>query len=504
MTWACEKFAQYVTGMDFTVETDHKPLVSLLISKDLSQMPPRILRFRMRIMRLSPKIEYVQGKYQVTIDALSRAPIGSPDADEVMFVEDVEDFTTETLKFIPASMQKLKEISEAQDADEDCAEVKQLCRDGWPAYLHDSPSLQPYFEKRAHLTLHKGLLIYDDRIVIPKTMRLEMLNKIHQGHLGITKCRARAREAVWWPGISSSIEEMIKNCFTCAKIRPTPKEPLMVSSYPSRPWERVGMDLFEFEGSTYLIVVCYRSRWPEVKKLTRTTSAGVIQALKGIFATHGIPDLVVSDNGPQFASQEFKEFGRNYNFNHVTSSPNYPAANGEAERSVRTVKEIFKKSKDPYLALLTYRTTPQQNGLSPSELIMGRKLRTPLPMMPTKLDQKVPKEALEEAEEREANYREKQAKTFDEKHRSILLPQLHKGDNVWVRDQERDAIVVEKTSSPRSYLVETKKGIIRRNRSAPVSTQSPAKSIEEPRLPSSPRSIRSTEPPVSSPPPNIL
>ena len=109
-----------------------------------------------------------------------------------MFVEVIEDFTTETLKFIPASIQKVKEISGAQDADEDCAKVKQLCRDGWPAYLRDSPSLQPYFEKRAHLTLHKGLLSYDDRIVIPKMMRLEMLNKIHQGHLGITKCRARA------------------------------------------------------------------------------------------------------------------------------------------------------------------------------------------------------------------------------------------------------------------------------------------------------------------------
>ena len=97
-------------------------------------------------MRFSPKIEYVQGKYQVTADALSQASIGSPDTDEVMFVEDVENFTTETLKFIPASMQKLKEIS---DADEVCAEVKQLCRDGWPAYLHDSPSFQPYFEKKS-------------------------------------------------------------------------------------------------------------------------------------------------------------------------------------------------------------------------------------------------------------------------------------------------------------------------------------------------------------------
>ena len=103
----------------------------------------------MRIMRFSPKIEYVQGKYQVTADALSQAPIGSPDADEVMFVEDIEDFTTETLKFIPASMQKLKEISEAQDADEVCAEVKQLCRDGWPAYLHDH--LFSHILKKEHI-----------------------------------------------------------------------------------------------------------------------------------------------------------------------------------------------------------------------------------------------------------------------------------------------------------------------------------------------------------------
>ena len=101
--------------MDFTVETDHKPLVSLLSSKDLSPMLKRILQFRMRIMRFSPKIEYVQRIYQVTADALSRATIRSQDVDGVMFVEDVEDFTKETLKFIPASIQKLKEISEAQD-----------------------------------------------------------------------------------------------------------------------------------------------------------------------------------------------------------------------------------------------------------------------------------------------------------------------------------------------------------------------------------------------------
>ncbi len=315
--------------------------------------------------------------------------------------------------------------------------------------------------------------MYDDRIVIPKTMRLDILDIIHQGHLGITKCRARAKEAVWWRGISSSIEGMVKNCVTCAKIRPTSKEPLLVSSYPRRAWERVGMDLFELNGSIYLIVVCYRSRWPEIRRLTKTTSAGVIAALKGIFSTHGIPDLVISDNGPQFASQEFKQFSEQYNFQHITSSPKYPAANGEAERSVRTIKEILKKNKDPYLALLSYRTTPLQNGLSPSELLMGRKLRTLLPIIPSKLSQGITNNQSKEVEEKEKVYREKQAENFNIRHKTTLLPQLKKGENVWVRDLDREGVVESKSDSPRSYNIETPQGTIRRNRSSLVPTNPP-------------------------------
>ena len=140
-TWACEKFAPYVTGMSFTVETDHKPLVPLLSTKDLSKMPPRILRFRLRMMRYAPKMIYVQGKCQVTADALSRAPANSPNEEEEEFVDDVEEFTVETLKFKTASSKKLEEISDAQDADEDCAEIKRFCREGWPAFMHNSPTL---------------------------------------------------------------------------------------------------------------------------------------------------------------------------------------------------------------------------------------------------------------------------------------------------------------------------------------------------------------------------
>lgn len=420
-------------------------------------------------MRYSPEIQYVSGKSQITADALSRAPASKPTTKDSQNIDAVEEFAHDTFNLLPASTRKLQEIAQAQDDDEVCALVKGYCRDGWPSYIHHTTSIQPYFHNRASLTLHNGLLLYEDRIVIPKTMRLELLDIIHRGHLGVTKCRARAREAVWWPGMSSSIEEMVKSCIKCAKVRPTPTEPLMPSSFPSRPWERVGMDLFELDGSTYLIVVCYRSRWPEVRKLTRTTTTAVIHALKGIFAVHGIPELVISDNGPQFASGEFKNFAQTYNFNHVTSSPNYPAANGEAERCVKTVKEIFKKNSDPYLGLLTYRTTPLQNGLSPAELLMGRKLRTQLPILPSKLEDSVQNDT-EKIDEREKRYRENQAEYFNRRHNSSLLPQLRRGEDVWIRDQDRDGVVVGQHSNPRSYLVQTENGVIRRNRAALVKT----------------------------------
>ena len=100
--------------------------------------------------------------------------------------------------------------------------------------------------------------------------------------------------SVWWPGLSVAIEDMVKACFTCAKELPEPKEPLMPSSFPSRPWERISMDLFEYGGRTYFITVDYYSRWVEIKLLTTQTAKSVITAAKQLFSTHGIPDIVMT------------------------------------------------------------------------------------------------------------------------------------------------------------------------------------------------------------------
>ena len=173
-------------------------------------------------------------------------------------------------------------------------------------------------------------------------------------------------------------------------------EPLMSSSFPCRPWQRVASDLYDFHGQEYIIVVDYYSRWFEIRKLRDETSKSAIEALKEIFAIHGIPDQVMSDNGPQYDAECFREFAATYGFTHVTSSPIYPQGNGKVERAIRTAKTLLKKNDDFHNALLIYRTTPRQNayGLSPSESLMGRRLRTQLPVHPVNLQPSVTTDSL--------------------------------------------------------------------------------------------------------------
>ena len=113
-----------------------------------------------------------------------------------------------------------------------------------------------------------------------------------------------------------------------------------------------------------------------------TTTSGVVSALKPLFAKYGIPEEVVSDNGPQYASQEFGDFAKEYNFKHTTSSPHFPQSNGHAERAVQTAKRLLKNSSDPHVALLSYRATPLPwCGLSPAQLLMGRHIRSNIPQV---------------------------------------------------------------------------------------------------------------------------
>ena len=165
------------------------------------------------------------------------------------------------------------------------------------------------------------MLLRGSRIVIPKSLRQTVLQKIHTGHQGITKCRVRARQSVWWPGLSKELQQLVQNCPDCCKAQRQLAQPLTPSSLPVLPWQKVATGLFEWKQSTFLLIVDYYSRFIEIARLKRPTTEEIVTHIKSIFARHSIPEMVISDNGPQYTSDLYSSFARKCQFSHVTSSP---------------------------------------------------------------------------------------------------------------------------------------------------------------------------------------
>ena len=246
----------------------------------------------------------------------------------------------------------------------------------------------------------------------------------------------------------------------------------MTTQLPERPWQQVGSDLFEWEGKHYLLVVDYYSRFPEIRLLKHQGATAVIAECRQIFSIHGIPERFISDNGPQYCNTEFKQFAKQYGFAHATSSPRYPQGNGLAERTVQTVKGLMNKARcsgeDFQLALLAYRASPHEStGASPGQLLMGRKIRTRLPMLPSKLVPEVVSPG--EIARKDQASKDKQASYYNRRNGVRSLETLEAGDNVLIWDIESrtwsiPGILVRQLGA-RSYLVQLASGRkLRRNR----------------------------------------
>ena len=240
---------------------------------------------------------------------------------------------------------------------------------------------------------------------------------------------------------------------------------------PSRPWEKIGVDLFSFDNKDFLITVDYFSNYWEIDKLNNTLATTVVLKLKSHFARFGCPDQVISDNGPQFASEVFRKFSRTWEFEHLTSSPGNPRANGKAESAVKTAKSLLRKAldsgRDPYMAILDYRNTPTQGmESSPVQRLMNRRTKTLLPTTKSLLQPKVtyPERAAQQLERR----KEQQARYYNRGSKD--LPELAEGDVVRMKpfrlgDKAWKKATVTKRLDDRSYTVETSEGTIyRRNR----------------------------------------
>ena len=258
VTWGGERFADYLMGLEYHIETDHKPLVPLLSTKSLDELPARVQRFRLRMMRFSYTISHVPGRELYTADTLSRAPLVRPlDPKEEQLQNQVQAFVASVVKYLPATEDRLEELRYQQQHDEVTKQVMDYISEGWPDKSRLPGALKPYWCERNELTIKQGLLMKSNCLVIPMSMRLDVPDRIHEAHQGITKCRERAKSSVWWPGLNQQLGDLVNRCPTCINLRIQAAEPAIPSDLPDRPWQRVATDLFELKGQPFLLIVDY-------------------------------------------------------------------------------------------------------------------------------------------------------------------------------------------------------------------------------------------------------
>ncbi|XP_011145827.2 uncharacterized protein K02A2.6-like [Harpegnathos saltator] len=456
LAYAAEHFKDFITGISIILETDHKPVIQILQYKLLDELTPRLQRIRMRLMRYNYKVIYMPGKQLILANCLFRNPIQSIKNSEKEFEEEIDYYVHFVTSHFPASKNLLERIKDEQERDPVCIKLKEFCLNKWPTKDRIQKKLLAYFQLKDNISFSNDFLMFNSRLIIPPSLQRKLLLKVHEGHLGVNKCRDKAKQSIWWLGIDMQLKNLVENCPNCVEQRLNIKEPFIKETFPDRPWQKVGMDLFKMN-TWYLIIVDYYSRYFEIFPLRTLTEKEIITKCKQTFARYGIPEIVRSDCGIQFAS-EFRHFASDFDFKHVTSSPKYSQSNDAAETAVKISKSIIKKSNgDINLGLLTYRITPLENGFSPAQLMFSRQIRSRVPLLPDKLGSFIEHNKVIETEAKRKN---KQECNYNKRHRSKLLSKLKVNDTVWVTDLRVYAKVVTIDSNPNEYIVKTEKGSV--------------------------------------------
>lgn len=481
--FGCTKFHQYVYGSKILVETDHKPLVSLF-EKPLYKIPARLQRFMLRLQCYNLSVSYKPGKYLLIADTLSRAPLT-----ETALTEMDEEISLHC-NFVASHMEipytNLNVLKEHSVNDSVYQKIVQYVNNGWPDNKKDvEPEVMPYFKIKNEISILNHVLLKNHQILVPKSLRKFMLDKIHEGHMGVQRCKNLASQFIYWPNIYSEIENLVSNCEICMKYQNSNvKSKMLPHEIVDVPWFKLGCDLFEFNKKMYILVVDYYSKFVEVELLSSGyNSSQVVLKLKSIFSRHGIPCILVSDNGPPFNSKEFREFCKSWEIEHKTSSPYLPRSNGLAERSIQTIKKLFLKAfesnSDPYVALLHYRTTPKGDLPSPAQLLMSRSLRTKIPSLsnnhrPKVISRREYKRKLNTNIEKYSGYYNRDARE---------LKPVRKGDGVMFKRTPTSCWfpgrIVETCNEPRSFVVEDNNGILYRRNQDHIRKTPENKAIKE-------------------------
>ena len=457
-----KKFRKYLLGQSIEIVTDHKPLLGLLgegkpIPENASL---RVQRWALLLSAFSYRLIYRAG-HRNNADALSRLPLQDQATNNnVEFPPELNNL----FEFFDNTPVTAVDIARETQRDPVLKQVQRYVLDGWPDKIRDdSVELKPYFYRRSELSVENGCILWGSRVVIPSCLTNKVLTLLHEQHVGISRMKGLARCYVWWPHLDIDIERTTKMCPQCELYKNNPpKAPLHPWDWPDRPWQRLHMDFAgPFLGKMYLIIVDAHSKWIEVKIMNKINANETEAELRDVFSTFGLPDTIVTDNGPTWTSEKFQNFMNANGVEHITSAPYHPATNGLAERCVQTFKNAMRCNTNGSLRervsrfLTKYRCTPHSTtGVSPAELMMNRKFKTHLDLLHPSVKAKVLKQQQSQIEQYDKTARSREIGVHD----NVLVRNYSTHGNKW------EPGTVQQQTGPLSYRVSTPHhGILRRH-----------------------------------------
>ena len=394
LVFGVQKFDQFVRGRNFTLLTDHKPLISIFgPKKGIPVMAAnRLQRWALQLMGYSFNIEYRPTQDFGQADGLSRLPVGPDEKFDLKISADnlvIAQIQEEVQSQLPL---RANQIAEETRRDSVLSKIRHYILSGWPHVPDITENLRPYHRIREEMSSVHGCLVWGLRTIIPLVFRKKLLDHLHSTHAGMGKMKADARRYFWWPSLDMDIEEIARKCTICTEnSKQPPKVPLQQWNVPEKPWQRLHIDfLGKFLNHYFFVLVDAHSKWLEVIPMASITSSSTIKALTSLFSRYGLCDEIVSDNGSQFTSDEFMEFCGRHGIRHIRTAPGHPQSNGQAERYVETVKSALIKGTSDGRNLFEvlqnflfhYRSTAHSTtNVSPAELFLKREFKTVLDLL---------------------------------------------------------------------------------------------------------------------------